>query len=331
MLWIFAVDKKNNLWIATFGGGLNRAVIQNHPDSSGNSIKNRNVRFEHYKQNKNNRTSLSDNKIITLFEDKDETLWIGTYDGGLNKLDFKNKTLPSDEASFTSYIANGRSSDCICNNKVMAISQDNDGYIWIGTFGGGIDKLDIQSETFTHYYHDPANHKSLPDNDILSLYVDRSGILWIGSHLGKGVTNLQKNIAKFNLINKDSGEKPILNDDVVWSVYEDSKNNLWVGMYRGGLNFINSKTNRTIAYQFNEENNNSISDNHIRSIKEDNFNNLWVGTYSGGLNRFNLKTGKIDRFKNDPENSNSLSANQVQDILIESDYCNLGGYFWRRA
>ena len=313
------VDKKNNLWVATFGGGLNRAVIQNHPGSSGNSIKNRNVRFEHYKQNKNNRTSLSDNKIITLFEDRDGALWIGTYDVGLNKLNFNNKTLSSNEAKFTSYTTRGIFSDCICNNTVMAISQDNDGYIWIGTFGGGIDKLDIQSETFTHYYNDPANHKSLPDNDILSLYVDRSGILWIGSHLGKGVTSLQKNIAKFNLINKDSGEKPILNDDVVWSVYEDSKNELWIGMYRGGLNFINKKTHRTVAYQFDKENNNSISDNHIRSIKEDNFSNLWVGTYSSGLNRLNLKTGKIDRFKNDPENSNSLSANQVQDILIESD------------
>ncbi len=285
----------------------------------GKLIKNNQIGFEHYKNIIGNKTSLSDNKIITLFEDREETLWIGTYDGGLNKLDFKNKTLSSNEAKFTSYTARGIFSDCICNNTVMAIAQDSDGYIWIGTFGGGMDKLDIHSETFTHYYHDPANHKSLPDNDILSLYVDRSGILWIGSHLGKGVTKLQKNITKFNLMNKDSGEKPYLNDDVVWSVYEDSKNNLWVGMYRGGLNFINSKTSRTIVYQLNEENNNSISDNHIRSIKEDDFNNLWVGTYSGGLNRFNLKTGKIDRFKNDPEISNSLSANQVQDILIESD------------
>ncbi|RKY98672.1 MAG: hypothetical protein DRQ13_03300, partial [Ignavibacteriae bacterium] len=313
------IDKKNNLWVATFGGGLNRAVIENHPDSSGNLLKNSRVRFVNYKHFENSRTSLSDNKIITLFEDRDETLWIGTYDKGLNKLDNKNKVLSSGEASFTNYITCGRSSDCICNNKIMAIAQDNDGYIWIGTFGGGLDKLDIQSEVFTHYYHDPTNHKSLPDNDILSLYIDKSGILWIGSHLGEGVTQLQKNITKFHLTNKDSGEKPELNDDVVWSIYEDSEDNLWVGMYRGGLNFINKRTKKTIAYQFNEDNNNSISDNHIRSIEEDNYNNLWVGTYSGGLNRFNVKTGKIDRFTNDPEDPNSLSANQVQDILIESD------------
>ncbi len=313
------IDRKDNLWVATLGGGLNRAVIENHPDSSGNLIKNSRVRFTHYKHLKNSKTSLSDNKIITLFEDRDETLWIGTYDGGLNKLDYKNKASSSNKVIFISYIACDKSSDCICNNKIMAIVQDNDGFIWIGTFGGGLDKLDIQSETFTHYYHDPANHKSLPDNDILSLFADRSGILWIGSHLGEGVTQLQKNITKFKLINKDSGEKPTLNDDVVWSVYEDSNNNLWIGMYRGGLNFINKKTNKTIAYQFNEDNNNSINDNHIRSIEEDNFNNLWVGTYSGGLNRFNLKTGKIDSFINDPEDPNSLSANQVQDIFIESD------------
>jgi len=314
-----STDGKNNLWVATFGGGLNRATLENHPDSSGKLIRNNRIRFEHYKNTNGNKTSLSDNKIITLFEDGDETLWIGTYDGGLNKLDLKNKTLSSIEAKFTSYTTRGIFSDCICNNTVMAIAQDNDGYIWIGTFGGGIDKLDIRSESFTHFYHEPLNPKSLPDNDILSLFVDKSGILWVGSHLGEGVTRVQKNIAKFNLVNKDSGEEPTLNDDVVWSVYADSKNNLWVGMYRGGLNFINNRTNRTVVHQLSENNKNSVSDNHIRSIKEDNFNNLWVGTYSGGINRLNLKNGKFDRFINDPKDPNSLSANQVQDIFIESD------------
>jgi ligand-binding sensor domain-containing protein/two-component sensor histidine kinase len=313
------IDKKNNIWVATFGGGLNRIVIEDHTDSLSKLTENAAVRFVHYEHKQEYKSSLSDNKIITLFEDRNENLWIGTYDGGLNKLDFKNKLVPSTDTKFTRYIASTISSDCICNNTVMAIEQDNDGFLWIGTFGGGMDRLDIESESFLHFYYDPLIPKSLPDNDILSLFADNSGILWIGSHLGEGVTQLQKNIAKFNLISKESGERPTLNDDVVWSVYGDSKNNLWVGMYRGGLNFINKKTDRTITYQFNRDNDNSISDNHIRSIKEDNFNNLWVGTYSGGLNRLNLKTGKIDRFRNDPENANSLSANQIQDILIESD------------
>ncbi len=313
------IDDDGNLWVATFGGGLNRAVKENQTDSLGFIYSINQIVFDHYKHDSKYKSSLSNNQITKLFEDRDKNLWIGTYDGGLEKLDYANRIKNPANAVFKHFIASELTANCICNNKIMAIVQDNDGYLWIGTFGGGIDRMKIETETFIHFSHDPSNQKSLPDNDILSLLADKSGILWIGSHLGQGVTQFQKNITKFNLINKDSGKKPNLNDDVVWSVYEDSDQNLWVGMYRGGLNFVNRKTNRSTVYQFVKNNINSLSDNHIRSIEEDKFNNLWIATYSGGLNRLNKTSGKIDRFTNNPNDPNSLSANQVQDILIESD------------
>ena len=311
------LDKQGEIWIATFGDGIDR--ISRTTSSLESQFNSGTLFFINYSNQKNNLFSLNDNYVITLFEDRNGNLWIGTYNGGVNLLDAENKLLSPNKAKFRQYTSNKNCSDCLSENTIMAIAQDFDNYLWIGTFGSGLDRLDITSGTFTHFNSNPANSNSLPDNEILSLFVDRSGIVWVGSHLGEGVTELQKNTANFELINRRSMGTLKLNDDVVWSVFCDSKKNLWVGTYRGGVNVLNFESEQVKVFEHNPDDPKSLSDNHIRSITEDNFGNIWIGSYSGGLNRFNPATNKFDVFRNEPGNKNSLSANQVLDILIESD------------
>ncbi len=201
----------------------------------------------------------------------------------------------------------------------MTLQQDLDGYLWIGTFGNGIDRFNIKNEIFLNFNELSSQQPVFPDVELLSLFVDRSGILWAGSHLGEGVTKIQKLKLKFDIINSKSTGNLKLNDDVVWSLFKDSNENLWVGTYRGGVNVLNFKTNHRQIYKKTDGKIYGISDNHIRSITEDSFGNIWIGCYSGGLNRINLSNGKIDFYKNEPGNNNSLSANQVLDIYVESE------------
>jgi len=313
------IDREKTVWIATFGGGLNRVISNPNANLSSKDFSKYNLLFFSYRNQKNNKYSLADDKVISLFEDKDETIWVGTFEGGLNKLDRKNRNLPPSEIKFSHYMKLKNTDNCIGNNTIMDIVQDYDGYLWIGTFGNGIDRLNIEAESFRHYYNDPANPNAHPDNEILSLLVDNSGIIWVGAHLGEGITKIKKNTAKFKYLKNEPGNSQSLNDNIVWAIHKDFNNILWVGTYKGGLNFIDQNKNKSAAYQFSMDDPNSISDNHIRVIKEDNFNNLWIGTYSGGINRFKPQTGKFERFLFDPDNSHSLSANQVQDIFIESD------------
>ena len=305
-------DKKGNLWIATFGRGINKFVKksseQNNPE----------YKFIHYTTTGNDGNSLNDDKVITLFEDKIGNIWVGTFNGGLNKLNAKDKFSPPEKTKFVHYVNIRNDEKSISNNTVMAIEQDLEGYLWIGTFGGGLERFDGNSKTFTNFSYSSERASPFPDPEILSLFVDRSGILWVGSHLGEGVTKVQKNISNFDIINRQTAGDLKLNDDVVWSLYKDKKGNLWVGTYKGGINVLNLRTKQTKIYKsLNEAN--SISDNHIRSLTEDNFGNIWVGTYSGGLNRINNGNGKIEIFKNEPDNNNSLSANQILHIYVESD------------
>jgi len=313
------IDKENTMWIATFGGGLNR-IISNRKSTSTNSEFSRyEVLFFSYRHNDKNVKSISDDKLIKLFEDKDGTLWIGTYDGGLNKLKKDDKSLPPSQIKFIKYIAGKNTDVYLCNNTVMDIVQDHEGKLWVGTFGGGIDRLNMNNDSFSHYYNQAGIKNSLPDNEILSLLIDDSGILWVGAHLGAGVTKVQKKFAKFKSIKKTEGTSIGINDDVVWSVYRDKQNDYWVGTYRGGLNFFNNDKTVYRSYRYDSTNPNSISNDHIRTIEGDNYDNIWIGTYNGGLNKLNTKTGKITKFIHNPNNNNSIPSNQIQDILIESD------------
>ncbi|MGB5531210.1 MAG: two-component regulator propeller domain-containing protein [Ignavibacteriaceae bacterium] len=305
-------DKDGNIWIATFGGGIDK-LVKDYSVSN-----NLNPKFLRYKAQDNIENSLSDNKVITLFEDKIGNLWIGTFYGGLNKLDVINKYYPPDKAEFLTYVNKQSNSNSLSNNTVMAIEQDFDGNLWIGTFGGGLDRFEIASETFVNYSRNSSHNSQFPDVELLSLFIDRSGILWAGSHLGEGVTKIQQNISNFEIINRQSMGNLKLNDDVVWSLMKDREDNLWVGTYRGGINILDFKSKQTKILK-NLPQTNSLSDNHVRSFAQDKFGNIWIGTYSGGLNRINHNSEKIDVFKNESSNINSLSANQVLDIYVESE------------
>ncbi|MCH7964057.1 MAG: hypothetical protein IH852_08975 [Bacteroidetes bacterium] len=306
------VDRNGIIWIGTFGGGLNKLIVNYNPNEEMFS-------FTNYQYSPGRQTSLSDNRIISLFEDDEKTLWVGTFDGGLNRFDSKQQKIASEEAKFITYKNITTTTNSLCNNTVMDVVQDNLGYLWIGTFGGGLDRFEKNTENFIHFSNDPFDPQTLPDNDILSLAVDRSGILWVGSHLGEGVTKVKENRSKFNIITKQPGNPNSLNDKVVWSILKDEKERLWIGTYRGGINLYNLRSDSFKAYMRDQENSNSLSDDHVRVIRKDHFGNLWIGTYNGGINKFNPGTAKFTRYFNNPENPNSISGNQIQDIFIESD------------
>lgn len=77
-------------------------------------------------------------------------------------------------------------SDRLSNQHVMAIAEDELGFIWVGT-ERGLNRYD--SRQYHQYFHDNADSLSLPSNVISALYKDSSGRLWIGTESGPGIYN----------------------------------------------------------------------------------------------------------------------------------------------
>ncbi|MEO8398356.1 MAG: two-component regulator propeller domain-containing protein [Ignavibacteriaceae bacterium] len=314
------VDAQGTVWVGTFAGGLNKLLTDKITFKKNASTNNKNyVEFEHYRFDKKNRNSLSDDKIISLYEDKYNSIWIGTFEGGLNKLSNEQKSLSPESVKIVKYIHNKKDRYSLSQNTVMSITGGKNGELWVGTFGGGLNKFDYASEKFLKFVHDPNNLNSIGDNDVLSLLEDNSGILWIGSHLGEGVSKLSHNTVKFDRIGTATNNDKGLSDNVVWSIYKDTTDYIWVGTYRGGLDRIDKKTNDVKVYENDPNDKNSISNNHVRAIKKDQTGNLWVGTYNGGLNKFDINKNKFYAYKKNQNDPNSIGANQIQAIYIDSN------------
>ncbi len=306
-------DKIGRLWIATFGGGLCRLTINKKNNQNKFVFENFPIGSDQY--------SLNDSKLLTLHQDSEKNLWIGSFFGGINYIENTQLSLPPGKAIIKRHLTSLKTSTAV--NAIMSLAEDKDKQLWIGTFGDGLIRYDKTKNTVLHFYNDPLNPNSLGDNNVLSLSIDKTGIIWAGSHLGAGITKIQINNAIFHHVKHLPGNNNSLNDDVVWAIYEDLENNLWIGTYKGGLNKYNPVTNK-FSFIMHSNNKQSLSSNHIRSIKEDRYGNLWIGTYNGGLNILNKKTNQIKVFKNNPFDTYSISGNQIQDIFIDE----LNNTYW---
>lgn len=81
---------------------------------------------------------LLNKSAIDIIQDKDEFMWFAIY-GGLNRYDGYN---------FIIYQFDLQDSTSIVNNAVNKLYEDKRGKLWIGTLGGGLNKIDRTKEKF---------------------------------------------------------------------------------------------------------------------------------------------------------------------------------------
>ncbi len=140
-------DKAHNLWIGTWNG-LNRISALKKFNSNNSS----DINFDTYISDLSNPNSLSDNRVISIYEDPSSTveniiLWIGTVSGGLNRMSIKKKQNGKSEAVvFTHYTEkNG-----LPNNAIYSILGDDKGNLWLST-NNGLSKFNPAEESFRNY------------------------------------------------------------------------------------------------------------------------------------------------------------------------------------
>lgn len=108
------VDGKH-IWIGTESGGINKLAPKR-------------LSIHNYIHDKEIPSSLSDNPVNVIYEDKEKNLWVGTVEGGLNLK--KQGT-----EQFLHYRWERGE---ISHNSVSSLASDNQGRLWVGTWGGGI-------------------------------------------------------------------------------------------------------------------------------------------------------------------------------------------------
>ncbi len=290
-IWNITGDREGIIWISTYRNGL---YSMRFSDDG-------NPELVHYVKDFNDAGSISSNSIITVSEDSNGRLWIGTENGGLIIFDRENakfitlRSDPFDEMSLSS-------------NSIWTIYEDRTGNLWIGTYTGGINLITKYGKSFGHYKHIPGKEYSLSHNSVTSFSEDSRGKIWIGTD-GGGINLFDRKTGTFLNYNSKNSH---LGSDAVLSSFEDSRGNLWVGTWGGGLNLFDRKSSTFRGYTTE---NSSLCSNQIFSIIEDRRGVLWTGSFFGGLSYFDRESNSFINYT--PENS-QISDNQIRMILEDS-------------
>jgi ligand-binding sensor domain-containing protein/signal transduction histidine kinase len=164
---------------------------------------------------------LAGDRVISLCEARDSSLWVGTLNGRLHVWR---------EGKFSTF------NQGLAHGPVTAIAETPDGTLWAGTLGGGLNR--IRGGTITVL----TTRDGLESNLIRTLFVDRDGELWIGTQ-GGGLSCWRSN--RLHTFTTRHG----LVDSSVVQILEDDAGFLWLGSYHGLMRLSKADLGKMAAGQ----------------------------------------------------------------------------------
>jgi ligand-binding sensor domain-containing protein/signal transduction histidine kinase len=246
-----------------------------------------------------NDPTLLNAQVYEVYDDNENSIWIGTYGGGLRQINQNRK-------NFIHYEFFDSEMTRIGKNSVLALAEDRQKNIWIGTDGGGLYKFEPATRKFTGFQHYPGNTGTISGNVIKSLLVDDQNNLYAGT-FAKGLNIINLKTGKVTLFVNDPEDDESLLHNSVWSLLQDREKRIWVGTL-GGLNEYSPAEQIFVRHEKNQ----SFPAITAFSIFEDRFNDLWFGTRDNGLFYFNKKSDSIQRFL---RTENGLNSSEIRDIF----------------
>lgn len=156
-------DKDGNLWVATYGGGVN--LLPKGKDG-----------FLYPKRGMNSYPINAFQKVRTLELDKDGKVWAGTTDGILIMSYKKGKVEVQRLQESKEH-----PDDILMSNDVVCLARDAHGMMWVGTNGGGLAHT-IGQDSEGHWYFEQFGAKDgLPSEEIKCLTFDNRGNVWFAT------------------------------------------------------------------------------------------------------------------------------------------------------
>jgi signal transduction histidine kinase/ligand-binding sensor domain-containing protein len=203
--------------------------------------------------------------------------------------------------------------DGLSQNVVLAIAQDQRGFMWFGT-EDGLNKYD--GYQFTIYEHDPENPGTLSDDYVSIIYEDREGVLWVGTR--DGLNRLDHAADAFIRYEHSPEDEQSIGGTWIVSLCEDREGTLWIGTDDGGLDRFDREAGTFTHYRHHPGDPTSLSDDSVGAIYEDHEGALWIGT-DAGLDLLDRNSGTFTHFQSRPGDRESLGGSEVSALAEDRD------------
>ncbi|MCB0630881.1 MAG: two-component regulator propeller domain-containing protein [Saprospiraceae bacterium] len=223
--------------------------------------------------------SLADNRVSSIFRDRDSILWIGYQDGGIFQYDVFN------------HLKAWQPEEGWPSAAITGFVNDRAGNLWLATYGEGL------------YYwngkrlYNFGTDDGLAGADIYTLQADADGRVWAGTDDGISICWLDGNVKKVKHIDRSHG----LPDEIVRVLEPVDEDKMWVGTYDRGFGLMSTDQDR-IEFWMPEWDHGVISSLEVVSADE-----LWIGTEKSGIWRYRLSDSLLSKITDARLNMSRIS------------------------
>lgn len=166
--------------------------------------------------------------------------------------------------------------DGLPSNMVIAIVQDQQGFIWVGT-ANGLARFD--GYQFKKFYADSSKVGTLYNDFIQTLHIDVQGALWVGT-LG-GISHYDAKTERFTNYKHDANDPASLSSNRVFNILSNDDGTLWVATALG-LDLFNPSSGHARHFVHDpDQSENTIPSSIAASLLRTRKGELWLGTYGG--------------------------------------------------
>lgn len=200
------------------------------------------------------------------------------------------------------------SEDGLPQNSVLAIHQDQKGFLWMGT-DDGLSRFD--GFVFKTYRHNSSNPTSLSSNVIRAITAGKENLIWIGTE-GGGVNVFDPETERFYFYEGGSDPAQKIYSKKISSIIIDNANTKWIGTQGDGfyklsasdLDFKNVSEHLShLNVEHFDSKNSNLKDDKIWSIYQGKSGLIYIGTLDGGAYFLYPESSEVQRLEFNPSGS----------------------------
>ena len=215
----------------------------------------------------------------------DQMLFVGTWGSGVYRA-------PLEEPEFRLLALGADGAGLRDMNVTAVLGRAAAGQPWVGSFGGGPQRVDVVAGTVVPTGGPPTD--SILKSGVLSFAVTQDGSHFAGST--EGLYRFADDGSNLGLEAHDPKRADGIGLGYVGALLSAEDDGLWVGVGGSGLFLRDARSGRYRGYRHDPAVPDSLSGNYVTALAAGKGASLWVGTRSDGLNRCRIAPWSCERF-----------------------------------